>query len=187
MQKLNWLDAESVVDASTTGATLAVVGQKALGFAVPPLLYPRSSLSCEVTRYKIPLGLSLISAPEAVMWLPVDPLISVDGGNTVIKREIANSVMRGTVKELWRQDDWQVTIAGVLQSDDVMTSDEYLAQLLSMVNAREALKVSCDTLNCVYGIQTLVMDSYSFPATQGEDNQQFTLKCVSDESYNLVI
>ena len=49
---------------------------------------------------------------------PFDPVISISGKNTIIRRNVLkmdNNVenRRGTIKELWSQDDYAIQIAGV--------------------------------------------------------------------------
>ena len=48
-------------------------------------------------------------------WLfPVEPQITIDGGNVVAKRTVAKGKGRGTIKERWTKDDYSVTIEGTL-------------------------------------------------------------------------
>ena len=69
--------------------------------------------------YQAPLSVKLES--EAEWWmLPFDPVISVTGKNIIIRRNVlkADSNRRGSIKEIWSQDDYEINIAGVLIGED---------------------------------------------------------------------
>ena len=69
--------------------------------------------------YQCPLRLKLKSEPEAAFWtLPFDPVMSVSGGNDIVRTKVlkqdnSNNERRGTIKEVWSQDDYLIQIAGI--------------------------------------------------------------------------
>ncbi len=131
--------------------------------------------------------LTLATADGSLSFtLPVDPLISISGQNTIAMRQVAQSSMRGTVKEYWNADDYKIDIKSVIIGEDADELAQLLATLRSLIDRPEALLCVCPFLNDDFGISRLVIQSYSFPATQGLRNQQFSLSCLSDEAYTLI-
>lgn len=154
-----------------------------------PRLSP-SNVRFGETQYAVPFRLALSSSPDDVFTLPLDPVVKVGGGNNIVKREVAKSDMRGTVKELWTQNDWSISVSGILAtvgSGENETMEYYVERLLSLVTAPEALIVECDVLNNIYNVTHVVVESYDFPFTKGLDKQSFTLSLTSDDSYDLDI
>lgn len=194
------INAVSGVTASELSEVRQNFGKGALGFSPIPLLRPKSSLAFAQSHWVAPVGLNLVSKPDPSdrFWIPTDPQINISGGNKIVKREIANGAVagngaiNGTVKELWRSDDYKVTLAGVLMTDDNNPQSEYrevgdqVRAMAELLSAKEALIVTNEVLNNQFGITRLVVDSFEFPATDGTDNQVFTITCYSDESYNLL-
>lgn len=194
------INAVSGVTASELSEVRQNFGKGALGFSPIPLLRPKSSLAFTQSHWVSPVGLNLVSRPDPSdrFWIPTDPQINISGGNKIVKREIANGAVagngaiNGTVKELWRSDDYKVTLAGVLMTDDNNPQSEYrevgdqVRAMAELLSAKEALIVTNEVLNNQFGITRLVVDSFEFPATDGTDNQVFTITCYSDESYNLL-
>ena len=117
--------------------------------------YNRSELRFGETSYAVPFRLALSSSPDDVFTLPLDPIVSINGSNEIVKRAIAKAVVkgdeiRGTVKELWTQDDWHISVSGVMSTtgnDDDESVEFYVDKLLKFLTAKEALVVECDVLN----------------------------------------
>ena len=129
---------------------------------------------------------------DGVEWrLPVDPLISVNGKNVIKRRYVSKAGKdgrRGSVKECWSQDDYDITIAGVLIAEDNASLIEMLNNLQKVCQKAEAVSVYCEFLNNAntFGIQKIAIESYDFPFTKGMENQSFTIKAYSDDSYELL-
>ena len=60
--------------------------------------------------------LSFMFAENGAKWLfPYEPLISISGGNNIVKRNVAkNGKVSGTIKEHFSQKDFDITITGFL-------------------------------------------------------------------------
>jgi hypothetical protein len=181
--------------------------QIALGFAMPPL-YPFGTIvqvpkidkdgtvadeslqksinnglaNLASTYWQVPVTLKLNSETEG-FTLPVDPLLSLSGGNKLVRRYVSKSDKRGSIKERWNQDDYEINIAGIITGDDQYTINDYLQRLRTYCEARESVAAICDLLNNVFEIYNIAIDSYDFPFTPGENNQQFTIKAYSDDNY----
>jgi len=187
--------------------SIALNSQIALGFALPPLLPLRTivrvpaidrdgrvvdeSLQRSVTSglqnlastyWQVPVTLKLSTEPDG-FTLPVDPLVAISGGSKIVRRYVAKGDRRGSIKERWNQDDYEITITGIITGDENHTLNDYLQRLRTYCEARESVAIICDLLNNVFDIYTLAIESFDFPFTPGEGNQQFTIKAYSDDSY----
>jgi len=129
--------------------------------------------------------------PDDAWWqLPFDPVVSVTGKNTLIRRNVLkvnndNENRRGSVKELWSQDDYEVNIAGVLIGNNIFPEDE-LRKLRQYLEARKVLMVYSELL-CVFGIERIAIEDYSLPFTKGIENQMYTIKGYSDNLFDLLV
>ena len=185
--------------------TSFIIGQ-GLRRAVPPVLPPFPvSQSVQVGAHQVamleqgqrnfsnqvfPLS---IGFTEKELWqFPVEPLISISGENTVIRRNVAktgtSSNIRGTVKERWNQDDYRITINGFLYNpeDDTVYPEEDVKRLRDYCEARQSLFVECDLFK-LFGIFNIVIESYEIPFTKGENRQEYSITAYSDEKIELFI
>lgn len=122
------------------------------------------------------------------MWqLPFDPMIGVQSKNIISRRYVAKSQRRGSIKELWSMDDWDIEISGVLIGESEEELQQMVGKLRGYCQEGESLMVECEYLSEAFDIQRMVVESYDFPHTKGMTNQTFTLKCYSDEDYDLLI
>jgi hypothetical protein len=175
----------------------------ATGFELPPFWMNRpvgvlkidGDSGTEATEYvgnlyQDSLRMRLESESEWYTF-PLDPVLSVTGRNNIIRRDVlkvdVNSVRRGSIKEIWSQDDYEVNIAGLFKSKDGETLPESeLRRLRLLCEAREAVEVE-SVLFSILGITRLAIADYSLPFTKGVENQQFTLKAYSDELFELIV
>ncbi|TDE01523.1 DUF6046 domain-containing protein [Flavobacterium sandaracinum] len=125
-------------------------------------------------------------------WLfPFEPLISVSGGNAIIKRKVAKRVTGGTIKERWAQNDYEITITGVLFGaiERGNYEDTYprvlMRELFDFLKKAGFIYVFSDLLNTL-GILNIVIEDYNFPFTKGENVQAFEIKASSDMGYKLL-
>ncbi len=126
---------------------------------------------------------------DGVKWnLPVDPVMSVKGKNVITRRHVSKSNRRGSIKECWSQDDYEITIAGVLIGVDNDDLKFMIERLREICEAKEAVMVICDYLNCedTFNINYIAIESYDFPFTKGMENQVFSIKAYSDDGYSLL-
>ena len=126
---------------------------------------------------------------DGVEWrLPVDPLVSVSGKNVIKRRYVAKSSNRGSIKECWSQDDYDVNISGVIIAEDAVKLAEHLSNLRKVCNMAESVEIVSEFLNnpSTFGINRIAIESYDFPFTKGLENQSFTIKAYSDDSYMLL-
>ncbi|MFV8392744.1 DUF6046 domain-containing protein [Flavobacterium sp. LB2P6] len=144
-----------------------------------------------------PLSLSIDNGKN---WfrLPYEPLISISGKNVIAKRRVAkwnsenSTQLTGTIKERWSQDDYDITITGVLMGAFLRGSVEDcfpradFQKLKKVLSYAKHIKVACPPLELL-GINSIVVDDFSFPFTKGENVQAYEIKVCSDFSYNLLM
>lgn len=136
----------------------------------------------------VPMRMPLQVREEGGEWylLPVEPLISVTGRNIITRRQVAKGKARGSIKERWTQDDYQVKISGVLIS---YTENRYPSEdveKLRRLCEASSLEVE-NPLLYLFGINKIVVESYDFPFTSGLQNQAYEISAYSDDIYKLLL
>lgn len=132
-----------------------------------------------------------IGENERSLWLlPYEPLIAVRGHNIITKRSIAKTKdsSYGSVKEVWTQDDFQILITGVLF--DHNRPNEYPREMVSRLSGLMALKKPLYIQNALLdllGVSTIVVEDWEFPPTANIAYQDFAVRAVSDQNFNLLI
>ena len=118
---------------------------------------------------------SLALEGEEPWLLPQEPM----------KRQVSKGKIRGSVKERWTLDDYSIRLEGVLIGSDGRYPKEDVQRLRKYL---EAAKVSayCPLLE-LFGITRIVFESWEFPHTSGDANQNFSLQAVSDDTYKLLL
>jgi hypothetical protein len=144
-----------------------------------------------------PLSMSI---DEGKTWfrLPYEPLISISGKNVIAKRRVAkwnkefSKGLTGSIKERWSQDDYEITITGVLIGsilrgtvEDCYPRADFLKLKKILTNAKQ-IKVNCPPFEFL-DIHNIAIDDFSLPFTKGENVQAYEIKCCSDSSYKLLI
>lgn len=140
------------------------------------------------TPQVFPLSVKLQS--EQDYWLfPIEPLISIEGKNILIKRNVAKKkVGFGSIKEYWTQDDYGITIEGLIKDDgsEYDYPREDVVTLMRYATAKEPLDVKCPILELL-GITRIVIEDYTLPFTKGQENQNYSIKAVSDTDWSLLL
>lgn len=144
-----------------------------------------------------PLSMSIDNG-KTYFRMPYEPLISISGKNVIAKRRVAKIIqdaknpLTGTIKERWAQDDYEITITGVLigallkgKYQDCYPKDDFEKLKKVLTHAKE-IRVNCAPLELL-GIHKIVIDDFSFPFTKGENVQAYEIKACSDYSYNLLM
>lgn len=93
----------------------------------------------------------------------------------------------GSVKEYISEGDYEVQIYGTLQRDVNEYPADEIERLIEICQVPVAIEVTSPFLN-QFGIDLLVIDSYSFNQKQAYENQQpFELAALSDRPVELVL
>lgn len=138
-----------------------------------------------------PLKIKWEEETENEWWeFPIEPVITITCKNIIVRRNVLKQdsvgTRRGSVKETWSQDDYEVSIAGLLISKDASALPESeIRTLRRYFEGRKVIQVKSD-LFTLFNIEQLVIEDFSLPFTKGIENQMFTLKCYSDEVFNLL-
>lgn len=137
--------------------------------------------------------LSIKAQTDKEWWLlPIEPIITLSGSNTLIRRNVAKissreNKRRGTVKERWATDDYTININGLLSRfDDWSYPTDDVAKMRAIVEARSPIDVKCQLFE-IFGIGKMVIEKYDFPFTKGEENQAYSITAYSDDDWNLLI
>ncbi len=124
---------------------------------------------------------------ESTWWqLPIEPVVAIGCKNNITKRSVlkagyADVERRGTVKELWSQDDYDISISGVFMSDSDGTLPETaLRRLRAYCEGRKSVEVE-SPLFTLFNIRRMAIEDYQFPFTKGMENQMYTIKATSDD------
>lgn len=138
-----------------------------------------------------PVEFKLANQSDSEYWMfPIEPIVSINGKNIIVRRNVSKkdnkSNQRGSIKETWSQDDYDITIAGVF----INTLDKYpkeeMQKLRMFCEAQQTIDVRCP-LFTIFNITKIAIESFDFPFTKGKENQMFTIKAYSDDMYNLLI
>lgn len=124
---------------------------------------------------------------------PYEPLVSISGGNSIITRKVAKAKnFIGTVKEHWSQDDYEITITGVMLGaiekgsiEDCYPIEQF-ERLKEFCTHPSGIELYCEPLQLL-GISRVVVKSFSFPFTKGENVQAYEIQCLSDFTSELLL
>lgn len=125
-------------------------------------------------------------ASEAAWWqFPIEPVVTINCKNNIVKRNVlkvsnVDVERRGTVKELWSQDDYEISLSGVFISTDGNLPEADLRKLRAYCEARESVEVQ-SPLFTLFNIRRMAIEDYQFPFTKGLENQMFSIKASSDD------
>ena len=195
------------IDDATNLSGLGV--KSALGYALPPIIPFRNivrvldkagdkitnpAVEAEAQKVLANLGQEFFQCKvsfelDGVKWdLPVDPVVAVNGKNVITRRYVSKFEKRGSIKECWSQDDFEITIGGVLIGLDNDELKTQISRLREICEAKESVKIICDYLNNedTFNINYIAIESYDFPFTKGMENQVFSIKAYSDDGYSLL-
>lgn len=141
---------------------------------------------------------SFVGADGVEYLLPYEPIINISGKNNIIKRNVAKAktkggeIIGGSIKERWTQNDYEISITGVLIGS-IMTGNHEACypradfiKLRDFMIAPKSLRVYCEPLQLL-GIHYIVIEDFTFPFTKGENVQAYTIKAYSDFEYKLLI
>ncbi|MFV8335190.1 DUF6046 domain-containing protein [Flavobacterium sp. RSP29] len=181
-----------------TGIETAVSSQNNTVWKSQSVMVGRQDPRISEEKQFFPLSFSF--EDSSTRWLfPYEPLISINGGNNIVKRSVAKQgsekngmPMTGTIKERWSQKDYEITITGLLFGDLMKGKPEdcypktQLTKLLNFLTKTGTIKVFSHPLE-ILGINQIVIEDFSFPFTKGENVQAYEIKALSDFNYNLLV
>lgn len=134
---------------------------------------------------QMPVRLKL-EEPDAEEWLlPIEPMVSVTGQNIITRRRVNKGRVKGSIKERWTEDDYSVTIEGILMGTDGNYPTADVAMLRKFCEAGRVFILN--PLLEIFGISHMVIEKWDIPFTSGNENQNYTLSGYSDDIYKLLL
>ena len=130
--------------------------------------------------------LRMKSQNDGDYWMfPWEPMITVNGSNIIVKRQVSKGTVRGSIKERWTKDDYSVKIDGILMNVDGKYPKDDVQKLRSLCEEGRV-----DVLNPLleaFNINHLVIDSWDIPYTSGMANQNYSIQAYSDDVHQLLL
>lgn len=133
----------------------------------------------------LPLRFQLEESGAQEWLFPMEPIISVNGQNILVRRNVSKGKIRGSIKERWTQDDYSVRIEGILMGMDGKYPEADVAKLRSFCEAGHVKALN--PLLEIFGISQLAIESWDIPFTSGTINQNYTIQAYSDDIYKLLL
>lgn len=133
----------------------------------------------------LPLRFQLEESGAQEWHFPMEPMISVNGQNILVRRNVSKGKIRGSIKERWTQDDYSVRIEGILMGMDGKYPEADVAKLRSFCEAGHVKALN--PLLEIFGISQLAIESWDIPFTSGTINQNYTIQAYSDDIYKLLL
>lgn len=133
----------------------------------------------------LPLRFQLEESGAQEWLFPMEPMISVNGQNILVRRNVSKGKIRGSIKERWTQDDYSVRIEGILMGMDGKYPEADVAKLRSFCEAGHVKALN--PLLEIFGISQLAIESWDIPFTSGTINQNYTIQSYSDDIYKLLL
>lgn len=134
---------------------------------------------------QMPVRLKL-EEPDAEEWLlPIEPMLSVTGQNIITRRRVNKGRVKGSIKERWTEDDYSITIEGILMGSDGNYPTADVAKMRKFCEAGRVFILN--PLLEIFGISHMVIEKWDIPFTSGNENQNYTLSGYSDDIYKLLL
>lgn len=133
----------------------------------------------------LPLRFQLEESGAQEWLFPMEPMISVNGQNILVRRNVSKGKIRGSIKERWTQDDYSVRIEGILMGMDGKYPEADVAKLRSFCEAGHVKALN--PLLEIFGISQLAIESWDIPFTSGTINQNYIIQAYSDDIYKLLL
>ena len=136
----------------------------------------------------VPMQCPLWMRLEGEEWwlLPYEPIITINGKNVIAKKQVAKGKVRGSIKERWSQDDYQISISGILMNPKGTGYPGEDVKVLKRLCEAAKVQVMCPLFE-IFSIDQIVIESFDFPFTSGPFNQAYTIGAVSDDIYKLLL
>lgn len=130
------------------------------------------------TMIFMPVKINEFEFPNAV--------ISISGKKTIIETPMVGQ--QGAVKELIGMDDYEISISGVLVSDDGSYPESSLENFMKLWRKNEAVKLVSAIADMVTGTEDIVIKSVDFPPVGAFENAQVVnITAVTDNPFTLTI
>jgi len=140
-----------------------------------------------------PLSLKRRGTNDPFYTLPYEPMINIGGSNEIVKRVPAKAKnLIGSIKEHWAQNDYTISIIGTLigAQENGTAQEAYpradFEKLREYVTHPAGLEVRCEQLQLL-GINHIVVESFDYPFSKGENIQAYSIQALSDFSIDFLL
>ncbi|HLO59061.1 MAG TPA: DUF6046 domain-containing protein [Bacteroidales bacterium] len=135
-------------------------------------------------KYYLPVGFRI---EGKLLQLPLEPSMTLDFKNNIIKTSLAGNTKRGTVKELIGEDDIAITIQGLCLDPTRKGYPTKQVEILKTIwNYKGSIEI-VSMLTAFYEIKNVVLETKSLPAITGRPySQPYSFTLLSDEDFLLV-
>lgn len=134
---------------------------------------------------RFPLRMKLEKSGAQEWLFPWEPMVSLNGQNIIVSRQVNKGKIRGSIKERWCQDDYSIKIEGILLGADGRYPEADVAKLREFCEAGQVTVIH--PLLEIYNISHIVIESWEIPHTVGAVNQNYSLRAKSDDIYKLLL
>lgn len=154
---------------------------------------PLSAIAANLDQFKksalnIEMALPLKLSIEGFEWqFPLEPIVSISGGNMLIMRYPNRPNGQGSHKERWAKKDYTVTVKGVLVdlADENYPADQ-ISALRRFFDHEGSIKAD-NTLFRLFGFEYIAIEDFDIPFTEGQNMQEFSFTCYSDQLFNSLL
>ena len=137
--------------------------------------------------HEMVMPLTLVTS-DTTFEFPIEPMMTISGGNKIIRRYPNRGESGGSIKERWSSDDYAVTIRGVLidtktnkyPKNDILKIRK-ICEHKSHINARD------NPLLQIFKVENIAISSYQFPFTPGIHAQAYEIKAYSDVLFDKLL
>ncbi len=133
----------------------------------------------------MPLRLKIDEEGAEEWLLPYEPTLTVRCEHILKHRYVNKGKVRGSIKERWTQNNYEITIEGMLTGED----GEYPTEDVETLRRHcESAKLSVlHPLLEVLDISHLVVERWTLPHTEGKAHQSYRIEACSDDIYKLLL
>lgn len=115
------------------------------------------------------------------------PIARLGVGRRKVIEKTPMTGKNGTVKELIRSNDWEITIQGLAFGQDRIYPEDEIAALQEIEALKESVKINCVITDFFLNDEYVVVERFDLPPSRSEHVQPWSLKLISDEIFDLYI
>lgn len=143
--------------------------------------YQKTALNVEMI---LPLKLSI---PDFEYTFPIEPIINISGGHTVIRRYPNRPSGLGSHKERWAKMDYEISVKGIMLDlkDENYPADQ-ITSLRRFLDYEGSIQAE-NTLFRLFGFEYIVITNFDLPFTEGKAMQEYAFNGLSDQLFNSLL
>lgn len=117
-------------------------------------------------------------------------MVSITGKKNIVSTQMIGR--KGTVKELINEDDYQISITGIVIGENQQFPEEKLDKIKELYSINEAIELKCALTDIFLSEENqmcdkVVITDISFPQSQQtEYTQIIEMQCITDRAFELI-